>query len=253
MIIDKFSLNGKVAIVTGSSRGIGQKIAVALAEAGADIAGVARGDQEETKQFINLFNRRFLAIKVDLTQKGAAEEVLKQTISEYGKADILVNAAGVILRKNFVDFTEEEFDWVIQVNLKSVFTMSQVFSKYLINTSRRGKIINIGSLLSFQGGILITPYTVSKHGVLGLTRAMANELAKYGINVNAIIPGYFETEMTAALRADPERNSKILDRIPMGRWGKPEELTGAAIFLASEASDYITGSYIIVDGGWMSR
>ncbi|AEH50528.1 2-dehydro-3-deoxy-D-gluconate 5-dehydrogenase KduD [Pseudothermotoga thermarum] len=253
MILDKFSLAGKVAIVTGASRGIGQKIAIALAEAGADIAGVARSQQEETKQAIEAVGRKFLAIQVDLTEKKAAEEVLKQTVSYFGKADILVNAAGIILRKNFIDFTEEEFDMVLKVNLKAVFLMSQVFARYLIENQRKGKIINIGSLLSFQGGILITPYTVSKHGVLGLTRAMANELAKYGINVNAIIPGYFETEMTAALRADPERNQKILDRIPMGRWGKPEELTGAAVFLASEASDYMTGSYIIVDGGWMSR
>ncbi len=250
---EKFSLEGKVAIVTGSSRGIGQNIAVAFAEAGADVAGVARGDQSETKRAVQNVGKKFLPIRVDLTEKGSAEEVIKQTISEFGKADILVNAAGVILRKNFIEFTEEEFDWVLRVNLKAVFLMSQTFAKYLIQNQRKGKIINIGSLLSFQGGILITPYTVSKHGVLGLTRAMANELARYGINVNAIIPGYFETEMTAALRADPDRNQKILDRIPMGRWGKPEELTGAAVFLASEASDYVTGSYIIVDGGWMSR
>jgi len=251
--MDLFSLEGKVAIVTGSSRGLGQAIAVGLAKAGANVVGVARSSQEGTKKLVEETGREFFPITFDLTDFGRLHEIVESAKKRFGSVDILVNNAGTTLRKPALEFTPEDWNRVLDVNLKAVFFLSQAFARELVTNRKGGKIVNIASMQSFQGGILITPYTASKHGVLGLTKVLANEWAKYNINVNAIAPGYMETEMTAPLRKDPVRNREILSRIPAGRWGKPEDLIGAVVFLASAASDYISGSVVVVDGGWLSR
>ncbi|RKX45820.1 MAG: 2-deoxy-D-gluconate 3-dehydrogenase [Thermotogae bacterium] len=251
--MDLFSLEGKVAIVTGSSRGLGQAIAVGLARAGANVVGVARSSQKETKKLVEETGGEFFPMAFDLRNFDSLHEIVKLAKQRFGSVDILINNAGTTLRKPALEFTPKDWDQVLDVNLKSVFFLSQAFARELVANNKGGKIVNIASMQSFQGGILITPYTASKHGVLGLTKVLANEWAKYGINVNAIAPGYMETEMTAPLREDPVRNREILSRIPAGRWGKPEDLIGAVVFLASEASDYINGSVVVVDGGWLSR
>ncbi len=253
MILDKFKLDGKVAIVTGASRGLGKAMAIGLAQAGADIAAVARGDLSDTKNEIEKLHRKCLCIKADLAQSDSADKIVKEVTAEFNTIDILVNNAGIIRRAPITEFTEKDWDDVINVNLKSVFMLSQAFAKALINQDKGGKIINIASMLSFQGGILIPSYTAAKSGVVGLTRILANELAKHNINVNAIAPGYFKTDATAALQKDPVRSKAILARIPTGRWGEPEDLMGAAVFLASDASAYMQGYTIAVDGGWLSR
>ncbi len=254
MILDLFSLAGKVALVTGASRGLGQGIALGLAEAGADIAGVSRGPCEETAAGVRALGRRFLHLPCDLAKATVAEleGLVKRTVEALGRLDILVNAAGITARHPVLEYPEEDWDAVIQVNLKSLMFLSRAAARHFA-AQGGGKIINVASALSFQGGILVVPYAASKHGVLGVTRAMANELAAQNINVNAIAPGYMLTEMTAPLAADPVRAPTILQRIPAGRWGTPEDLKGAAVFLASEASAYCHGMVLTVDGGWLAR
>jgi 2-deoxy-D-gluconate 3-dehydrogenase len=254
-VLESFSLKGKVAIVTGASRGLGQAMAIGLAEAGADIVGVSRSmqQQEETKKAVESLGRKYVRIELDLRELDKVGTIIDVAVKEFGTVDILVNNAGIIRRALAIEYSEKDWDEVIDVNLKSVFLLSQKFARYLIENQKKGKIINIASLLSFQGGIYTAAYTVSKHGILGLTRLLANELARHGINVNAIAPGYMVTDNTEALRKDEKRYNEILSRIPMGRWGLPKDLKGAVVFLASEASDYVTGSVIVVDGGWLSR
>jgi 2-deoxy-D-gluconate 3-dehydrogenase len=253
MILDQFKLDGKVAIVTGSSRGLGQAMAVGLAEAGAEIALVDILDMSDSKERIEKLGRQCIAITADLSKKGCVDEIVSTTVRQLGGIDILFNNAGIIRRAPFTEFTEKDWDDVIDINLRSVFFLSQAVVKVMIEQGRGGKIINTASLLSFQGGILVPSYTASKSGVMGLTRLMACELAEYKINVNAIAPGYMATENTRALREDQQRSNAILSRIPAGRWGKPEDLKGIAVFLASAASDYMNGYTVAVDGGWLAR
>ena len=253
MILDQFKLDGKIAIVTGTSRGLGQAIAVGLAEAGADVALVHRSAGAETEERILALGRRAITIRADLAESGAAAAIVAETVERLGGIDILFNNAGIIRRAAVTDFTEQDWDEVMNVNLRSLFFLSQATAKVMIAQGRGGKIVNVASMLSFQGGIRVASYTASKSAVLGLTRLLANELAAHGINVNAIAPGYMETENTAPLRADKVRNQAILDRIPAGRWGAPEDLQGAAVFLASAAAQYLHGYAIAVDGGWLAR
>ena len=251
--MNPFDLSGKVALVTGARTGLGQAMAVALAEAGADIVGLGSRPMTETKQKIARLGRRFEELHCDLSTDADFEDLAETARGKEGRIDILVNNAGTIHRSDILDVTKAEWDRVMNVNLRSVFFLAQAVARHMINSRVAGRIINIASLLSFQGGIRIAAYTASKHGVAGLTRLLANELASYGITVNAIAPGYMETDNTAALRADPIRSEKILDRIPMGRWGKPADLATAVLFLASPASSYVTGTIIPVDGGWLAR
>ena len=249
---DLFSLSGKVAVVTGANTGIGQGIAVALAQAGADVAAVGRSDPAETGRAVEAAGVRFASIHADLSSAEPVERVVAEAVDRLGRLDILVNNAGTIRRADSIDFTEADWDAVVDTNLKSVFFLSQAAARRMIPAGG-GKIINIASLLSFQGGIRVPSYTASKSGVAGLTKILATEWATRGINVNAIAPGYFETNNTEALRADEARNRSILERIPAGRWGRPEDIAGAAVFLASRASDYVNGIVLPVDGGWLAR
>jgi len=245
-ILDSFSLKGKVAIVTGSERGLGQGMSIALAEAGADIFGVSyTADADETKAAVEKAGQKYVHFQ--------ANSVVEAAVKAFGHIDILVNNAGIIKRNDAVAFTEAEWDDVMNINLKTVFFMSQAVAKQFITQKSGGKIINVASMLSFQGGFRVPSYTASKSGVKGITMSMANEWAQYGISANAIAPGYMATENTAPLRADAKRSSDILDRIPTARWGTPRDLAGAAVFLASSASDYVNGFTIAVDGGWLAR
>ena len=253
MILNAFNLTGKVAIVTGSRTGLGQGMAYGLAEAGADIVGIDLNNLGETKKSVEERGRRFLGIETDLSNIKAIEEIIKQTIQEFKKIDILINNAGIIRRADTIDFSEKDWDDVMNINLKTVFFFSQAVARQFIRQNTGGKIINVASMLSFQGGIRVPSYTASKSGVMGITRLMANEWAKYNINVNAIAPGYMATDNTAPIREDLERSKAILERIPAGRWGMPDDLKGIAVFLASEASSYINGYTIAVDGGWLAR
>ena len=253
MILDQFKLDGKVAIVTGAARGLGQAIALGLAEAGADVVAVDILETTETEKQIKKIGRIAIGINADLSKKECVDDIVKKTQDTFGRIDILFNNAGIIRRAPLVEFSEKDWDDVININQRTLFFLSQAVAKVFIKQGKGGKIINTASMLSFQGGILVPSYTASKSAVMGLTRLMANELAAHKINVNAIAPGYMATDNTAALRADPERNKAILDRIPAGRWGKPEDLKGIAVFLASSASDYISGYTIAVDGGWLAR
>ncbi len=248
-----FDIRDKVALVSGSRTGFGREFAVALAEQGAKVAGVARGDQVETRRAVEAAGGTFLELQADLSEKGAAERVVAETVAAFGRLDILVNNAGTIERSPAVDTSDEAWERVLELDLSVVFRLSRSAARRFIQQGGGGKIINVASVLSFQGGILVPAYTAAKHGVVGLTRALANEWAKEGINVNAIAPGYFETDMTAALRGDPVRSQALLARIPAGRFGKPEELKGVLLFLASAASTYLHGETIGVDGGWLSR
>lgn len=247
-----FSLAGKVALVTGANTGIGQAIAVALAEAGADVAVAGRSQPTETLQRIAATGRRALDISVDLSSIAPVAGVVDQVVSGLGRIDVLVNNAGIIRRNDLAEFTEADWDAVIDTNLKSLFFLSQAAARPMA-AQGAGKIINIASLLSFQGGIRVPSYAAAKSGVAGVTKAMANELAASGVQVNAIAPGYIATNNTAALQADETRNRQILERIPTGRWGRPEDIAGAAVFLASSAADYVTGHVLAVDGGWLAR
>jgi 2-deoxy-D-gluconate 3-dehydrogenase len=253
MILDQFRLEGKVAIVTGCSAGLGQGMSCGLAEAGADIVGVDCVDFSETEARIDGVGRRFLGIKADLSGLEPIEGILGKTVDEFGKVNILVNNAGIIRRADAVEFTEKDWDDVMNLNIKSLFFLSQAAAKQFMKQKTGGKIINVASMLSFQGGIRVPSYTASKSGVMGVTRLMANEWAKFNINANAIAPGWFATNNTAPLRADPVRSSEILGRIPAGRWGNPDDLKGVVVFLASDASNYLNGFTIAVDGGWLAR
>jgi 2-deoxy-D-gluconate 3-dehydrogenase len=254
-ILDLFSLDGKVAVVTGGSRGLGQAMAIGLAEAGADIVVINySADCSETKAQIEALGRRFLNLTYDLIETPVARfpEIMEEIREKMGRLDILVNNAGIIRRARALEFAEQDWDHVIAINQKAVFFLSQAAAR-LMNEQGGGKIIIIASMLSFQGGILVPSYTASKSAVAGLTHALANEWAALNINVNAIAPGYMETDNTAALRADEQRNTAILSRIPAGRWGSPDDLKGIAVFLASEASSYMHGTIVPVDGAWLSR
>jgi 2-deoxy-D-gluconate 3-dehydrogenase len=248
-----FDLSGKRALVTGANTGIGQGIAVALAAAGAEIVAAGRSSMEDTARMIAEFDGRLLPLEVDLARSTAQGRAVERAVAEFGALDILVNNAGIIRRCDAVDFTETDWDDVVDLNLKAAFFLSQAFARHVMGEGRAGKIVNVASILSFQGGIRVASYTASKSGLAGLTRALACEWAGKGINVNAIAPGYVETNNTAALRADPDRSADILKRIPAGRWGRPFDLGGAAVFLASPASDYVHGAVIPVDGGWLAR
>ena len=253
MILDKFKLDGKKAIVTGAARGLGQGIALGLAEAGADIALVDILDTSESKDKIEKLGRKAVSIKEDLGKKESVDVIISKTLDAFGKIDILFNNAGIIRRAPLTEFSEKDWDDVININQRTLFFLSQAVAKEMIKQKNGGKIVNTASMLSFQGGILVPSYTASKSAVMGLTRLMANELSPHNIQVNAIAPGYMATDNTAALRADPARNKAILDRIPAGRWGDPEDLKGLAVFLASDASNYVTGYTVAVDGGWLAR
>ena len=254
-VLDTFSLQGKVALVTGASQGLGQAMAVGLAAAGADIAGLDRTpDCADTCEQVEALGRRFMNLSVDLLAASADDlnRVAGQVVATLGRLDILVNNAGIIRRAPALDFAEKDWDDVIDINQRAVFFMSQAVGR-VMKEQGSGKIINVASMLSFQGGILVPSYTASKSAVAGLTRALANEWASLGINVNAIAPGYMATANTAPLRADPVRSQAILARIPAGRWGDPEDLQGVVVFLASDAARYLYGAIIPVDGGWLAR
>ncbi len=244
-----FTLTGRRALVTGASTGIGQAIAVGMAGAGADVVCVDIVPSDETVEHIAAASGRATQVQIDLTKRGAIDDLMAKA----GDVDILVNCAGIIRRADALNFTEEDWDAVIEINLKAVFFLSQAFGRAVLGRGATGAIVNIASLLSFQGGIRVPSYTASKSGVAGLTKLLANEWAAKGINVNAIAPGYIATNNTAALRADAERSKAILDRIPAGRWGEPEDIAGAAVFLASPAARYVHGAVFNVDGGWLAR
>jgi 2-deoxy-D-gluconate 3-dehydrogenase len=253
MILDLFKLDGKAAVVTGANTGLGQGMAVALAQAGAKVVGVGRRSCADTAAKISEFGGEFSEVIADLSSTAAVDTVLQGALAAYGKVDILVNNAGIIKRNDAVEVTEDEWDTVIDINQKVVFFLSQAFAKQYMKQNSGGKIINVASMLSYQGGIRVPSYASSKSAVLGMTRALANEWAQYNINVNAIAPGYMATNNTAQLRDDSDRSEAILDRIPAGRWGTPEDMQGAVVWLASPASDYVNGFTVAVDGGWLAR
>jgi 2-deoxy-D-gluconate 3-dehydrogenase len=254
MILEQFSLEGRVAVVTGSGTGLGEAMAVGLAEAGADVAGVYNTHPpEKARSAVEKAGRRFVAIQADLISIAPIEGIISKTVSAFGRLDILVNDAGIIRRAPSLEYTEQDWDDVMNINLKSLFFLCQAAARQFMKQGSGGKIINIASLLSFQGGILIPPYTAAKSGVRGLTQLLANEWAQTGINVNAIAPGYMATDNTEPLRKDPKRGPAILGRIPAGRWGAPDDLKGAVVFLASDASSYVNGFTLAVDGGWLGR
>ena len=253
MILNTFDLSGKVAIVTGCDTGLGQGMAVGLAQAGCDIVGINIVEPVDTIAKIEALGRKFLSLKADVSKIDELPHLVDQAVTTFGHVDILVNNAGIIRREDALKFSEKDWDDVMNINVKSVFFMSQTVAKQFIAQGSGGKIINIASMLSYQGGIRVPSYTASKSGVMGITRLMANEWAQNGINVNAIAPGYMATNNTAQLRADQDRNDAILGRIPAARWGTPEDLMGPVVFLASPASDYINGYTVAVDGGWLAR
>ena len=254
MILDDFRLDGRVALVTGAGQGLGQGLAIALAEAGADVAALDVRDVVQTGQAIAALGRRCMPVQANLRAASVADlnQIVGSIVAELGRVDILVNNAGIIRRAPALEFSEADWDDVLHINLKAAFFLAQAAARVMVKQGG-GKIINIASMLSFQGGIVVPSYTAAKSGVAGITRALANEWAKHHINVNAIAPGYMATDNTAPLRADPNRSVSILDRIPAGRWGTPDDLKGVAVFLASPASDYMHGSIVPVDGGWLTR
>ncbi len=254
-VLDNFKLDSRVALVTGAARGLGQGIAVGLAEAGADIAALDLLPVDETSEKVSALGRKCHALSFDLrqTNAGLAKKIVGECISEMGRLDILVNNAGIIRRAPALEFGEEDWEDVISVNLTSAFYLSQAAARQVVEESKGGKIINTASVLSSQGGITIPSYAATKAGIANLTRALANEWAPLGINVNAIAPSYFTTELTSALRGDAERSEALLARIPAGRYGEPEDLKGAVVFLASDAADYVHGAILPVDGGWLGR
>lgn len=252
MILDDFKLDGKVAIVTGCNTGLGQGMALALAEAGADIFGVYNSGTGDTPELVEKLGRKFVGYQANLSDSSVVQGIVDAALKAYGHIDILVNNAGTIRREDSINFSEKDWDDVINVNLKSLFFLTQACGKHFI-AQKSGKVINVASMLSFQGGIRVPSYTAAKSGVKGITMTLANEWAKFGVNVNSIAPGYMSTNNTAAIRADKDRNEAILDRIPQGRWGSPDDMKGAVVFLASKASDYVNGFTLAVDGGWLGR
>ncbi|MBN2503851.1 MAG: 2-dehydro-3-deoxy-D-gluconate 5-dehydrogenase KduD [Bacilli bacterium] len=254
-IIDAFRLDGKVAIVTGASTGLGMGMAIGMADAGADVCGIDYVAMDETEAIIKKMGRKFHQIKADLikiTPEGL-NELVGEVVKVFGHVDILVNNAGIIRREDAIEFSEKNWDDVMAINVKTVFFFSQAVARQFVKQESKGKIVNIASMLSFQGGIRVPSYTAAKSGVKGITMALANEWAQYDINVNAIAPGYMATNNTAQLRNDEKRSGEILERIPAGRWGTPEDVAGAAVFLAGQNSDYINGYTLAVDGGWLAR
>lgn len=252
MILDEFKLDGKVAIVTGCNTGLGQGMALALAEAGADIFGVYNSGTGDTPELIEKLGRKFVGYQANLSNPSVVQGIADAAVKEFGHIDILVNNAGTIRRFDSVDFPEKDWDDVININLKSLFFLTQACGKHFIKQGH-GKVINVASMLSFQGGIRVPAYTASKSAVKGITMTLANEWAQYGVNINAIAPGYMATNNTQALRSDKDRSEAILERIPAGRWGTPDDMKGAVVFLASKASDYVNGYTLAVDGGWLGR
>ncbi|HET6688801.1 MAG TPA: 2-dehydro-3-deoxy-D-gluconate 5-dehydrogenase KduD [Rubrobacter sp.] len=254
-VLDDFRLDGKVALVTGAARGLGQGIARGLAEAGADVAALDIVSVAETGDLVRNQGRRFHAMNVDLLEADAklASEVVEECVSELGRLDILVNNAGIIRRAPALEFGEDDWEAVVKINLSAAFYLSQAAARQFVEEGRGGRIINTASVLSYEGGMIVPSYSASKAGIANLTRALANEWAPLGINVNAIAPSYFTTELTSALREDEERSAALLSRLPAGRFGEPEDLKGAAVFLASDAADYVHGTILPVDGGWLAR
>ena len=253
MILEQFNLTGKTAIVTGANTGLGKAMAVGLAQAGADIAGVYNSTPPSQKSAIEDLGQKFLPIKADLADSKSVNTIVERVVSELGRVDILVNNAGIIRRESSMEFSEKDWDDVFDINLKSLFFLSQAVAREYVKQGGGGKIVNIASMLSFQGGIRVPSYTASKSGVLGLTRILACEWAPYGINVNGIAPGYMRTANTQPIQDDPVRNQQIVDRIPAGHWGEADALQGAVVFLASNASSYMHGHTLAVDGGWLAR
>ncbi|MCR6671662.1 2-dehydro-3-deoxy-D-gluconate 5-dehydrogenase KduD [Devosia ginsengisoli] len=251
--LSAFSLAGKTVMVTGANTGIGQGIALGIGRAGGRVIGVGRSDMDETAALLAGLGAEFLAVRADLGSTAAAQVMFEQAWDQHGPIDGLVNNAGIIRRVDAVEFTEADWDQVMDINLKTMFFLCQSLGRKAMAAGRTGKIVNISSMLSFQGGIRVASYTASKSGVLGITRLLANEWAARGINVNSIAPGYIETNNTEALRADPDRSASILGRIPAGRWGAPSDIGDAAVFLLSQASNYMHGAVIPVDGGWLAR
>jgi 2-deoxy-D-gluconate 3-dehydrogenase len=254
-ILNGFSLAGKVALVTGASTGLGQGMALGLAEAGADIVGVDYVEMPDTKQKIEALGRKFHGIVSNLIaiHQDGCKALVEEAVAAMGHLDILVNNAGIIRREDALNFSEKDWDDVMNINVKTVFFLSQAAANQFVKQGKGGKIVNIASMLAYQGGIRVPSYTASKSGVKGITMLMANEWAKYGINVNAIAPGYMATNNTKALRDDEKRAGEILERIPAGRWGTPQDVAGAAVFLAGSNSDYVNGFTLAVDGGWLAR
>lgn len=253
MVLELFKLDGKVAAITGATRGIGRSIALSLAEAGADIALLQRSpEQSDVKEEIEALGRKCLIVPCDLENVEQVKAAIPHVVSHFGKIDILVNNAGIQRRSPSVDFSEQDWDDVINVNLKTVWLLCQQAGRYMVPNGK-GKIINMASLLSFQGGLTVPAYAAAKGGVAQLTKALSNEWAKHNVNVNAIVPGYIATDMNTALINDETRNRQILERIPSGRWGNPEDFNGTVVYLASEASNYVHGHLLAVDGGWLGR
>ena len=251
MILNKFRIDGQVAVITGGTKGLGKAIAIALAEAGADIAAVSRSGNPELEENILSLGRRYYHCIADLTQREQTRKVIPAVVKSLGDANILVNNAGIIRRAPATDHSESDWDATLEIDLTAAFLLSQAAGRIMLE-KRRGKIISIASVLSFQGGPNVAAYTAAKHGIAGLTKALANDWAKHGINVNAISPAFFVTEFTEALQNDPDRSKSITARTPAGRWGSPEDLAGAAVFLASPASNFVNGVILPVDGGWMA-
>jgi len=248
-----FSLAGQRIMVTGANTGIGQGIALAVAKAGGEVIGVGRSSMDETAALVTAEGSTFQPVDCDLADHAAAAAMLERVWDNSGPLDGLVNNAGIIRRADAIDLSEADWDDVMDVNLKSLFFLCQAFGRRVIAARRKARIVNVGSVLSFQGGVRVASYSTAKHGVVGITRALANEWAAKGINVNAIAPGYVVSNNTQALRQDPDRSAAILGRIPAGRWGKPEDMGGAAVFLLAPASAYMHGSVVTVDGGWLAR
>ena len=253
MSLSHFKLDGRVAIVTGCNTGLGQGMALALAQAGADIVGVNVSSPDDTKTQVEALGRRFMDLRANLSDISCISGLVSEATQLTGSVNILVNNAGIIRREDAINFTEKDWDDVMDLNLKSGFFFSQAVARQFMTQGTGGKIINVASMLSYQGGVRVPSYTSSKSGVMGMTRALANEWAKHNINVNAIAPGYMATDNTTALRADEARNAAILERIPAGRWGVPADMAGPVVFLASEASNYVNGYTVAVDGGWLAR
>jgi 2-deoxy-D-gluconate 3-dehydrogenase len=254
-VLDNFSLDGRVALVTGAARGLGQGIALGLAEAGADVAALDVAPLDETGEKVSALGRRFHPMEVNLLETKArqAAEIVNECVEQFGRLDILVNNAGIIRRAPALEFGEGDWEDVVQVNLSAAFYLSQAAARHFVERGEGGKIINTASVLSYQGGIIVPSYSATKAGIANLTRALANEWAPLGINVNAIAPSYYTTELTSAIREDVERSDALLVRIPAGRYGEPEDLKGAAVFLASDAADFVHGTILPVDGGWLGR